>query len=74
MLKADPLNSHNDIKVNFLKTNKSLRMIDINVKISQVAGHVDLDPNENADRVAKSAALQAKNDLQYEVILTRTAI
>ena len=40
-------------------------MIDISVKLSWVAGHVDLVPNENADRVAKNASLQAKYDKQY---------
>ena len=49
-------------------------MIDIKVKISWVAGHVDLDPNENADRVAKDAALQAKNEKQYRPIVTRNSI
>lgn len=74
MLNADALNSHNDIKVNFLKTVKSLHMIDINVKLSWVAGHVDLIPNEIADKVAKKAATQSKNDPLSKPIVTRTSI
>ena len=67
------IQSHQNIKDEFLKHVTEINMKQIITEISWVSGHADLEANEIADEDAKKAAIEAKH-LNLPPVLTNNTI
>ena len=66
------LNAHHSLKVSFLNDHAALCSLGIPIRLTWVAGHVDLEANELADAEAKNAAEEA--ELTMPPTFTRSSI